>query len=99
MAQPRRLLLAASAAAAALVATIHPGTALAAPSPGGKNARAVSEQVHDRGKATFWLMLKGDADLRGAQRATGTARATEVYRAKRAYADRSQAGVRRLLAD
>lgn len=51
------------------------------------------------GPTTFLVSLRTEADLGPAARVRGKARTTEVYRAKRAHADASQAGLRRLLAD
>jgi hypothetical protein len=72
----------------------------AAPSGLQKVERAVLDQVAARGATTFFVVLGDKADLRAAsQRKTHTERAAAVRTALLAHADRSQARLRRLLAD
>ncbi|TDD55350.1 peptidase [Nonomuraea terrae] len=71
--------------------------AQAAPDPAKIDA-AVQAQLDQDDKATFWVRMKGDADLSGARRAvTKDAKAEQVFEAKTEHARTSQAGVRKLL--
>ncbi len=63
----------------------------------GKVAAAVRAGVAHGHRATFWVMLRQRPDLTAARRATGKAKAAEVYRAEQANAGNSQAGLRGLL--
>ncbi|SEH03392.1 Serine protease, subtilisin family [Nonomuraea solani] len=69
----------------------------AAPDPG-KIDTAVQAQLAQDDKATFWVRLKGAADLSGARRATTKdAKAEQVFEAKTERAKTSQEGLRKLL--
>ncbi|MEV0383536.1 S8 family serine peptidase [Nonomuraea sp. NPDC050643] len=69
----------------------------AAPDPG-KIDTAVQAQLAQDDKATFWVRLKGAADLSGARRATTKdAKAEQVFEAKTESAESSQEGLRKLL--
>jgi subtilisin family serine protease len=85
----------------ALGLLIPQGTAQAAPylePDPGKIGAAVLTDLEQDGKATFWVRLKGEADLSAARRtATREAKAKAVYTAKTTHAERSQAGLRTLL--
>ncbi|NJP92282.1 S8 family serine peptidase [Nonomuraea sp. FMUSA5-5] len=71
--------------------------AQAAPDPGKIDA-TVRAQLAQDDKATFWVRLKGEADLSGARRAlTKEAKAERVFEAKTEQAQASQAGLRKLL--
>ncbi|AQZ70619.1 peptidase [[Actinomadura] parvosata subsp. kistnae] len=71
--------------------------AQAAPDPGKIDA-TVRAQLAQDDKATFWVRLKGEADLSGARRAlTKEAKAERVFEAKTEQARSSQAGLRKLL--
>ncbi|WP_043617014.1 S8 family serine peptidase [Nonomuraea candida] len=71
--------------------------AQAAPEPGKIDA-AVQAQLTQDDKATFWVRMKGAADLSGARRAlTKEAKAEQVYEAKSRQAESSQEGLRKLL--
>ncbi|MEV0822332.1 S8 family serine peptidase [Nonomuraea rubra] len=71
--------------------------AQAAPDPGKIDATVLAGLAQD-GKATFWVRLKGDADLSGARRAlTKEAKAEQVYEAKSEQAQTSQRDLRKLL--
>ncbi|MEV4175951.1 carboxypeptidase regulatory-like domain-containing protein [Nonomuraea sp. NPDC049709] len=71
--------------------------AQAAPDPG-KIDTAVRAQLAQDDKATFWVRMKGSADLSGARRAaTKEAKAEQVFEAKNARARTSQEGLRKLL--
>ncbi|MEV4224962.1 S8 family serine peptidase [Nonomuraea sp. NPDC049725] len=72
--------------------------ASAAPEPT-KIDKAVLADLKD-GEATFMVRLNGEADLRAARAATTkAAKGKAVYDAKTAYAKRTQARLRKLLAD
>ncbi|MET7462375.1 S8 family serine peptidase [Nonomuraea sp. NPDC005501] len=63
-----------------------------------KISPTVQAELADDGKATFWVRLKGAADLSAARRArTKEAKAEQVFEAKTEQARTSQAGVRKLL--
>ncbi|PRX67477.1 subtilisin family serine protease [Nonomuraea fuscirosea] len=69
----------------------------AAPDPG-KIDPAVQAELERNDKATFWVRMKGAADLSGARRAvTKEAKAELVFDAKSARAKASQTGLRELL--
>ncbi|WP_166849191.1 S8 family serine peptidase [Isoptericola sp. BMS4] len=91
--------LAAVAAAALLTGPALAGTATAAPpSAAGKTAEkidpALEQAVEDGGEATFFVVLKGRADLAKARGARSkNARATATYGALRSAANRSQRSV------
>ncbi|WP_233508219.1 S8 family serine peptidase [Spongiactinospora gelatinilytica] len=69
----------------------------AAPDPS-KIAKTVQAQLDTTGKATYWVRLKGEADLGAARRAeTKDDKAAQVYRAKTKQATSSQANLRELL--
>ncbi|MFB4273903.1 S8 family serine peptidase [Nonomuraea sp. MTCD27] len=71
--------------------------AQAAPDPGKIDA-GVQAQLAQDDKATFWVRMKGSADLSGARRAaTKEAKAEQVFEAKNARARTSQEGLRKLL--
>lgn len=71
--------------------------AQAAPDPGKIDATVLAGLAQDD-KATFWVRLKGDADLSGARRAlTKEAKAEQVYEAKSEQAQTSQRDLRKLL--
>ncbi|MEU7740535.1 S8 family serine peptidase [Nonomuraea sp. NPDC049158] len=85
------------AVAAAVTLILPQGVAQAAPDPGKINQSVQADLAAD-GKATFWVRLKGTADLSGARRAkTKDDKAEQVFEAKNAKADSSQAALRRLL--
>ncbi|MEU4836221.1 S8 family serine peptidase [Streptosporangium sp. NPDC023615] len=91
----RRSILIGTVTALALV--LPQGVAQAAPEPD-KIHKAVLAELATDDKATFWVRLKGGADLGAARRAkTRTEKAAQVYRAKTELAESSQAGLRRLL--
>lgn len=74
-----------------------PDRAPAAP-PAGKVDAAVAKQTTLGGPLTFWVMVKGQADLNRADSfAVHADRTRYVYQAKTAQADRSQAALRALL--
>ncbi|TDC06244.1 peptidase [Nonomuraea longispora] len=84
------------------VGLLVPQAAEAAPDPGkidpDKIDTVVQAQLTQNDKATFWVRMKGSADLSGARRArTKDAKAEQVYKAKTERATASQAGLRRLL--
>lgn len=82
---------------AAVTLILPHGVAQAAPPPD-KIDKAVSAQLADADKATFWVRMKGRADLSGARRAdTKEAKAEQVYQAKTRSAASSQADLRKLL--
>ncbi|MEU4578540.1 S8 family serine peptidase [Nonomuraea sp. NPDC023979] len=84
-------------AIASLSLVIPPGVAQAAPDPG-KISDSVQAQLDGDGKATFWVRMKGEADLGAARRATSKeVKAERVYEAKTARARTSQAALRKLL--
>ncbi|WP_336206476.1 S8 family serine peptidase [Nonomuraea sp. LPB2021202275-12-8] len=69
----------------------------AAPDPD-KISEAVQAQLDSDDKATFWVRIKGEADLSAARRATTKeVKAERVYEAKTERAASSQAGLRKLL--
>ncbi|MEV0592418.1 S8 family serine peptidase [Nonomuraea cavernae] len=73
------------------------GVAQAAPDPD-KISEAVRAELDTDGKATFWVRLKGKADLAAARRAaTKDAKAEQVFEAKTEQATTSQADLRKLL--
>ncbi|TDD22977.1 S8 family serine peptidase [Nonomuraea diastatica] len=77
-----------------------PQAAEAAPDPGKINKidTVVQAQLEQDDKATFWVRMKGSADLSGARRAeTKDAKAEQVVKAKTERATTSQAGLRKLL--
>ncbi|MCA2221707.1 S8 family serine peptidase [Nonomuraea aurantiaca] len=85
------------AVAAAVTLILPQGVAQAAPDPGKIN-QAVQADLAADGKATFWVRLKGTADLSGARRAkTKDDKAEQVFAAKTTKADNSQAALRKLL--
>ncbi|NUW36238.1 carboxypeptidase regulatory-like domain-containing protein [Nonomuraea sp. SMC257] len=73
--------------------------ASAAAGPGAdKISPAVRSDLDADGKSTFWVRLKGAADLSAARRArTKEAKAEQVFEAKTEQAAASQAGLRKLL--
>lgn len=83
---------------AALTLMLPQGVAAqAAPEPD-KISAAVRADLAADGKSTFWVRLKGAADLAAARRAgTKDVKAELVYEAKTAKAALSQAGLRKLL--
>ncbi|MEU5164487.1 S8 family serine peptidase [Streptomyces sp. NPDC020875] len=104
--RPSRTALSALAACSGvlLLLPLGAGSAGAAPAAGPSSAdrSAIAEQKIepelrrqlDRGKTEFWVRFDTAADLGTAERARGkTAKARAVYDAKRAHAERSQAGV------
>ncbi|MFC5824824.1 S8 family serine peptidase [Nonomuraea insulae] len=71
--------------------------AQAAPDPG-KIDTTVQAQLAQDDKATFWVRMKGSADLSGARRAvTKESKAELVFEAKNERAESSQEGLRKLL--
>ncbi|MFC4116127.1 S8 family serine peptidase [Nonomuraea zeae] len=71
--------------------------AAAAPDPG-KIDTTVQAQLAQDDKATFWVRMKGSADLSGARRAVSKdAKAELVFEAKTERAESSQEGLRKLL--
>ncbi|MCK2219253.1 S8 family serine peptidase [Actinomadura sp. ATCC 31491] len=94
----RRAALAGLVTAALLASQAAPqAVAQAAPDPG-KIDSAVQATLEQDGKATFWVRMKGAADLSGARRAaTKQAKAELVLEAKTERADSSQQGLRKLL--
>ncbi|WP_219471550.1 S8 family serine peptidase [Nonomuraea rhizosphaerae] len=87
------------AVTAALTLVLPQGVAQAAPDPDKVNKTVQADLASD-GKATFWVRLKGAADLSGARRAVSKDdKAEQVYEAKTEKADSSQAGLRKLLDD
>jgi subtilisin family serine protease len=82
---------------AAITLVLPHGVAQAAPEPDPIDP-AVQAELADDGKATFWVRLKGAADLGAARRAsTKDDKAELVYEAKKDKARSSQAGLRKLL--
>ncbi|HEX6968954.1 MAG TPA: S8 family serine peptidase [Micromonosporaceae bacterium] len=74
--------------------------ATAAQSRAAKAERKVIDQVTGNGEATFWVILDSTADLSGAAQLREKAdKAAYVLRTKTAHANRTQAGLRRLLAE
>ncbi|MFG2074107.1 S8 family serine peptidase [Nonomuraea maritima] len=91
----RRAILTGIVTAAALL--LPSGVAQAAPDPV-KIDSAVQAQLVQDDKATFWVRMKGDADLGAARRAvTKDAKAELVFEAKTEHAKSSQASLRKLL--
>ncbi|MDF5754729.1 S8 family serine peptidase [Spongiactinospora sp. TRM90649] len=81
----------------AVLALFSPPTTAHADPGENKIAAAVRTDLKD-GKATFFVHLKGEANLAAARTAkTKESKAKAVYEAKSAYAARSQAGLRALL--
>ncbi|MEW9550920.1 S8 family serine peptidase [Nonomuraea sp. NPDC050783] len=79
------------------VALSPQAVAQAAPDPG-KIDTSVQAELDQDGKATFWVRMKGAADLSAARRApTKQARTELVVEAKTARADAAQQGLRKLL--
>ncbi|MGW4795651.1 S8 family serine peptidase [Nonomuraea sp. NPDC004297] len=71
--------------------------AQAAPDPGKIDA-TVQAQLAQDDKATFWVRMKGSADLSGARRALAKETKAElVFEAKNEQAETSQEGLRKLL--
>ncbi|MGW4410596.1 S8 family serine peptidase [Nonomuraea sp. NPDC004702] len=90
-----RAILTGIVTAAALAVPQAP--AHAAPDPG-KISQTVQAELDKDGKATFWVRMKGTADLGAARRAaTKRARTQLVYQAKTERAKTSQAGLVKLL--
>ncbi|MEV0612238.1 S8 family serine peptidase [Nonomuraea sp. NPDC050404] len=91
----RRAILAMIATAAALLSPQN--AAQAAPDPGKIDA-TVQTQLAQDDKATFWVRMKGAADLGRARRAvTKQAKAELVYQAKSQRAESAQEDLRKLL--
>ncbi|SDI37730.1 S8 family serine peptidase [Nonomuraea jiangxiensis] len=81
----------------ALAGLLVPQAAYAEPDPGKIDA-TVQSQLTQSDKATFWVRMKGQADLSGARRAvTKDAKAEQVFEAKTERADNSQQDLRALL--
>ncbi|GAB2924377.1 S8 family serine peptidase [Nonomuraea fastidiosa] len=75
-----------------------PQTAAQAAPESDKIDAAVQARLEQDGKATFWVRMKGSADLSGARRAvTKEAKVEAVYKAKSERAKSSQEGLRKLL--
>ncbi len=84
-------------AATTLSLVLPYGVAHAAPDPD-KISPAVQQQLDSADKATFWVRVKGGADLTAARRATTKeVKAEQVYEAKTEHAESSQAGLRKML--
>ncbi|MFG1707276.1 S8 family serine peptidase [Nonomuraea sp. M3C6] len=80
-----------------LAGLLVPQAAQAAPDPG-KIDTTVQAQLAQDDKATFWVRMKGAADLSGARRAvTKDAKAELVYEAKTERAESAQESLRKLL--
>ncbi|MFG1702044.1 S8 family serine peptidase [Nonomuraea sp. M3C6] len=91
---PWRAVLIGTAALALLI----PQEVASAAAPPGKIDRAVQADLSADGKATFWVRMKAEADLRSARtQKTKAGKARQVYRTKTETADSSQAGLRKLL--
>ncbi|MCG5219990.1 S8 family serine peptidase [Streptosporangium soli] len=76
---------------------IPQGTAQAAPAPD-KISDAVLSELERSDKSTFWVRMKGEADLSAARRAvTKDDKAQSVFTAKTEHAKTSQADLRALL--
>ncbi|MFI6290733.1 S8 family serine peptidase [Nonomuraea sp. NPDC050790] len=85
-------------AAAALCLLLPQGVALAAPEPD-KIDKSVLADLKADDKATFWVKMKGEANLSAARRATSKdAKAAAVFKTKKGHAASAQAELRRLLA-
>ncbi|MEO3868119.1 S8 family serine peptidase [Nonomuraea sp. B12E4] len=81
----------------ALAGLLVPRAANAEPDPGKIDATVQSQLTRDD-KATFWVRMKGEADLSGVRRAvTKDAKAERVFEAKTQRADTSQRSLRELL--
>ncbi|MEU9605555.1 S8 family serine peptidase [Streptomyces sp. NPDC048057] len=104
----RSLRLLCAALTALVLLPVGQGTAAALPAadPSPPDRRAAAERKIepelrarlDSGKAAFWVQIDGAADLSAASRArTKTAKAAAVLDAKREHADRTQAGVLKVL--
>ncbi|TMR09513.1 peptidase [Nonomuraea turkmeniaca] len=90
-----RVILAGITVAAGL--SVPQAAAHAAPDPD-KIDTAVQARLAQDGKATFWVRMKGAADLSGARRAaTKQAKSELVFEAKTERAKSSQASLRKLL--
>ncbi|QFY08946.1 S8 family serine peptidase [Nonomuraea phyllanthi] len=77
--------------------SVPQAAAHAAPDPTKIDA-SVQARLSQDDKATFWVRMKGDADLSGARRAvTKDEKAEQVFEAKTEQAKTSQAGLRKLL--
>ncbi|RBQ17893.1 peptidase [Spongiactinospora rosea] len=77
---------------------LSPSTAQAAAPDPVKIHKTVQTQLDTTGKSTYWVRLKGDADLGAARRAKAKDdKAAQVYRAKTEWAASSQAKLRELL--
>ncbi|MET8003445.1 S8 family serine peptidase [Nonomuraea glycinis] len=84
-------------AATTLSLVLPYGVAHAAPEPD-KISPAVQQQLDSADKATFWVRVKGGADLTAARRASSKeVKAERVYEAKTDHAESSQAGLRTML--
>ncbi|MER6944316.1 S8 family serine peptidase [Nonomuraea sp. NPDC000554] len=82
---------------AAVTLVLPVGVAQAAPEPD-KISQSVQADLAGDDKATFWVRLKGTADLTAARRATTKdEKAKRVFEAKTERATTSQAGLRKLL--
>ncbi|SEU20941.1 S8 family serine peptidase [Nonomuraea wenchangensis] len=95
---PRRRAALAGLVAAALLSpqTLFPQAAAAAEP--GKIDAAVQAELEQDGKATFWVRMKGAADLSGARRAaTKQAKAELVVESKTERAESAQRSLRKLL--
>ncbi|GAA3107693.1 S8 family serine peptidase [Streptosporangium carneum] len=96
---PRGLVRALVGMLALLCLVLPQSMANAAPSEPGKIDAAVRADLKD-GQATFWVRLKGEADLGAARAAvTKAAKAKAVYDSKTSHAKRSQARLRALLTE
>ncbi|SDG35646.1 Serine protease, subtilisin family [Sinosporangium album] len=94
---PRNLRTALIGAATALALLLPQSMAMAAPAPDNIDKAVLADLAADD-KATFWVHLKGSADLSSAaQVKTKAGKAEAVYRAKTAFADSSQAELIKLL--
>ncbi|MFI6503110.1 S8 family serine peptidase [Nonomuraea typhae] len=95
---PLRWRAALTGVAAALCLLLPQGVAQAAPAPD-KIDQAVLADLRADDKATFWVKVKGEANLSAARRATTKdEKSAAAYKAKTALATSSQAPVRKLLA-
>jgi hypothetical protein len=83
---------------ATLVVASGPFASSATAAPRSKVAASVLSQISAKGQATFWVMLKQNANLSSAASIRDwNLRGTFVYKSLRGVADRSQAGLRALL--
>ncbi|SDG35616.1 Serine protease, subtilisin family [Sinosporangium album] len=95
---PRHLKAALIGSIAALTLVLPQSAVMAAAPAPDKIDKAVLADLAADDKATFWVHLKGSADLSSAAKAkTKTGKAEAVYRAKTAFADSSQAELIKLL--